>query len=292
MPAGAFKNNLATESERPQIFIYKNYKDFLRDYLHYLKLTDPNYSTRKFAHDAKISLGYLSTILNSEQHITQKAVEKILPCLKLTKIEASYFKILCTISESSSQDDRMKAVAKLKRFGKFTALNPEESLVSEYMSKWYYVAIREMANQPGFQANAIWIQEQLNFHVPVPEIAKALEFLIMNKLIRFKPDGGFEASGDRVKCEGNLFRFILTHFYKQVFDLAVDAIDNINRDERNIRGHTMCLTKSNYAKAKAAMDNALEEIAKLKNDPAEGSATYQFLLLGFPFVKVRQDGEE
>jgi uncharacterized protein (TIGR02147 family) len=272
---------------RPDVFSYQDYKHFLRDYFHYRKLKDPEFSTRALATAAQISNGYLSTILNTSQQITEKALNKILPELGLLQTEESYLRLLCRISQVADHQDRADAVRKIKRYKKFAKLNPKESLVLNYFSKWYTPAIREMASLPEFQPNPKWIQENLSFMVPLSEIAKALEFLFEHKLIRFRADGRFESSGERIECEGNIHRLVLTQAYQQIFDLAGDSIDNIEREKRNLRAHMVSLSDESFAKARTIMDDALESIAKLDTQGA-AEQTYQFLLLGFPLSNVKR----
>jgi uncharacterized protein (TIGR02147 family) len=286
------KNSEVTEPGAPIIFSYQDYKTFLRDYFNFMKVSDPKFSIRKFAVKAEISSAYLPMILNTAQDISDNFVEKITPVLNLTRAEASYFRILCSIRDGSDPIQRDEAIAKLQRFHKFSKLNPKESLVSKHFSKWYYVAIREMANEPDFQFNPAWVQKRLNFPVPLSEVSKALEFLFKNHLIMIKSNGRFSSSDEHLVCEGNLFRFILTHFHKQFFELAAQAIDNTKRSSRNIRSHTVCLTPKQFEQAQEIMNQCIEAISKLSDHATDQSAVYHFLSLGFPLSKVRDGSKE
>jgi uncharacterized protein (TIGR02147 family) len=289
--SSAIKKNAPVAEARPDVYSYEDYKMFLRDYLHYLKESDSGFSMRKIALQSKTSVGYLPTILNTDQDITEKAVEKLVPHLQLDREESSYFKILCSINASTPQEERIEALKKLQRFSKYSRLNPNQSLVTQYLSKWYYVAIREMANNPEFKMDAGWVQSQLNYSVPIADVSRALEFLFRNNLIKIETNGKFKATDERVVGEGNIFRFILTHFHKQVFELALKAIDITDRQFRSIRGHTMSLNKENYRTARTIMDKALEDIAALPETPAKDNSVYHFLFTGFPMSKVKKEDE-
>jgi uncharacterized protein (TIGR02147 family) len=292
MTGVVFKKTDQGELKRPDIFVYTEYKTFLRDYLHFFKLTDADFSIRKLALEAGVSVGYISTMMKPEHDLTSKAVEKLVPCLRLSRAEASYFRILASVTANSTQEEKLWALKRLNKFKKFAKLNPEESLVTNYFSKWYHIAIREMANQKGFKLDPIWIQARLNFTVPLAEISKAVEFLMQHKLIRVKPDGTFESSEERVKCGGDIYRFILTHFYKQSFELAGESIDTVPRERRNLRSHTVNLAPERFEAAREIMDRALSELVALSDDPSEDSSVYQFLLLGFPFTSPVKDNKK
>lgn len=271
--------------ERPDVFSYNEYKVFLRDYFHFMKVRDPEFSTRKLAAQASISNGYFSSLLNSNADITTKALEKIIPILELSPSEAAYLRQLCKVTKSASQTERIQALEKLQSFKKYSKLNPEETKVFNYFSRWFYSAIREMADLPDFQPNPKWIHEKLNFSVPISEIVKALEFLIANKLIKFNKDGSFSSSPDLVECEGNVYRFVLTHYHKQYFDLAAESIDNTDREKRNIQSLTLPITPENFVEAKRMMDETIDKITKLNKKKEEKGDVYHFFLLSFPLTK-------
>ncbi|HEX4925931.1 MAG TPA: TIGR02147 family protein, partial [Bdellovibrionales bacterium] len=105
MGGHAFKKSDGQEHARPDIFVYKDYKTFLRDYLHYLKLSDAGFSIRKLAVAAGVSIGYVTTILKPDHDVTPKSVEKLLPHLRLDRAESAYFRILSSITSSSTQDE-------------------------------------------------------------------------------------------------------------------------------------------------------------------------------------------
>ncbi|MEQ1875916.1 MAG: TIGR02147 family protein [Bdellovibrionia bacterium] len=287
MSAVVITKNPNTDQNRPEIYAYQDYKVFLRDLFHFMKISDVGFSLRRLATKAEISVGYLPTLMNTRRDITPKIIEKLLPHLGLDRTESAYFRILCTITESSTQEERIEALKKLQRFEKYSTLNPNEVLVSNYFSKWYYVVIREMANEPGFKPDPIWVQERLAFAVPLAEVAKTLEFLFKNQLIKFNPNGSFSSSGGHVACQGRIFRFILTHYYKQTFELAATAIDTVEREHRNMRSQTACLSPGQFQQAKKIMDQALEEIIKISGNHQPESSVYHFSSFAFPVSKPK-----
>jgi uncharacterized protein (TIGR02147 family) len=253
-----------------------------------MKCSDPEFSTRTLAAQAQISNGYISTILNTTQDISERAIEKIMPYLGLSETEAQCFRLLCKVTDSVDSDERIASLEKLQKYRRYSSLNPQETKVFNYFTKWYFIAIREMANMSSFRPDPKWIHEQLNFAVPLSEVVEALRFLIENRLIVFNNNGSFASAPDRIECDGKIYRFILTHYHKQFFELAVRSIDNTERENRNILGHTVCMSDEQFREAKQVLDDALEKIAAITNQETEASKTvYHFNLVAFPLTKAR-----
>jgi uncharacterized protein (TIGR02147 family) len=281
---------LGSSAGRPDIFGYRDYRRFLKDLFSYLKKREDGFSIRKLAEQAEISIGYISTVVNSAQPISEKALEKILPHLAMSPAERSFFKLLCIISDSKSQEERMEAVRRLQKFRYYKEMNTQDAKVFRYFTKWYYVAINELANVKDFRPDSLWVQGRLRFFVPLQEIDKALEFLFENKMISMQPDGTYKASAERIVSEGDVFSISLAQFHKQIFELSAAAIEKVPKAERSIKGHTFPISKEKFEEVKKILDEALEKVAQLSEADPNPTAVYHCSFIGIPIT--RPSGEE
>src|SRR6202012_1225833 len=135
---------------------------------------------RYLSRQAGLASGYLPMVLSGKRLITHKALRKLMPYIFLSASEQSYLENLLSLSTSDSHEVRVDAVERMRRFPRYQKNNPQDSKVFEYLTHWYYVAIREMALNTGFRPDPVWIQENLRFPVPLHEIKHALEFLLEN----------------------------------------------------------------------------------------------------------------
>ncbi len=277
-------NQQSVAPEGPDIFTYSEYRTFLKDLFASLKKSEKGFSIRKIANKAGISIGYISNIINANQSISDKVFEKLLPHLPLSLAERSYLKLLCTINDSENQVERLDALKRLQKFKTYQKINQRATTVFNYFTRWYCVAIRELAGIEGFQADPAWIQSHLCFHVSQIEIKKALQFLLENDLISKREDGTYQSTEQRIVCEGEAFSIALTQFHKQVFQLATEAIDKIPKEERNIRGHTFSISQENFGKMKGILDEALEKMAQLSSEDKKPDSVYHFSFIGFPMT--------
>src|SRR4051812_18739322 len=86
-------------SERPDVFKYHGYRDFLKDWLVHLKDVDA-LSMRRLASQAGIGSGYLSMILSGERNLTLNLLNKLFPLLKLTRAEENHVENLVKLADS------------------------------------------------------------------------------------------------------------------------------------------------------------------------------------------------
>ena len=168
---------------KPNIFHYHDYVQYLNDWIKYQKKNQKGFSLRKVAAAAGISTGYLPMVLSGKRPLSIEALNKLLPSLNFSQSEKQFFENIHSLGITASQDERMECLRRMKRYSAYREHNPNESEVYRYLTKWYYITIREMSADPEFKLDAEWIQSRLRIHVPLGEIKEAIKFLVENKYI-------------------------------------------------------------------------------------------------------------
>ena len=276
------------QAESPEIFRYHDYQAFLKDWLAYRKASQPGFSLRTLAKRAGLAAGYLPMVLGGKRPLTAKALSKLAPFLGLNASEQSFLESLLVLGTSGFHEAHLGALERMKRFQLYQKLNPRETEVYQYLTHWYYVAIREMAALPGFQLNAAWIQERLCVSVPLSEVKAALEFLLRNDFLKTNEAGGVEPlDAKALDCTGGVYRVALSQFHREIFDLAAKAIQNFPREERNIQGHTFALSEKGYATAQAILEEAIQKVQRLGEMEKSGDSVYHMEIALFPLTKRR-----
>jgi uncharacterized protein (TIGR02147 family) len=280
-------NNPARKSSRPDVFSYHDYKEFLRDWIGYRKKTQAGFSVREIASRAQFAVGYLSTILSGDRHISAKSFAKLAPILELAPSELSYLESLIKFITADTQEARLAALERMNANPTFQKRKPNESRIIRYMSKWYHVAIREMAASPNFKMDPQWIQDRLKTHIPLNQIKEAIEFLIDNEFLKVRDDGAVELAEKHLDCQGDVYRNALAQFHKHMFTLAAQSIENTPGTERSLLGHTISIAPEQYADAQSILAAAYAKIQKLPEPPAgKETLVYQIELALFPMTRV------
>ena len=278
--------NAKTETKRPDIFAHLDHLDLLKEWFQFLKSEQPKFSLRSLAAKADLATGYLPMILSGKRVLSAQALAKILPHLEMNPTEESYVDCLLLLATSTSHDARINASERMKRFSQFREQNPKETAAYQYLTHWYFVAIRELATTPGFRDDVVWIQDQLSFRISQKEIRTALDFLFKNHFLKKNSDGSVEAPKEALDCRGGIYRIGLVQFHREIMRLAGEAIDQIARDERNIMGHTCSLSPENFERARAITEEAIQKIREL-GETDNGDRVFHFEVALFPLSKNR-----
>ncbi len=280
------------KKQRPDIYSYHDYQTFLTDWFAFRKASQSEFSMRWLAKQAGLASGYLSMVLSRKRPLAGAASAKLLPFLGLNASELSFFENLLVLGNSDSHDARLAALERMRRFQKFQKSSSHDAEVFEYLTHWYFVAIREMAAMPGFEATPDWIQRRLRFAVPLKEVTTALDFLLQNGYILKAADGSVTLPEKDLNCSGGIYRVALAKFHNEIFSLAGQSIENTPSEERNIQGYTCKLDAEKFMQAKEIVNEALRKIQELgeaKTSDRKGSeetdAIYHLELALFPLTQ-------
>lgn len=275
------------KSQKPDIFGYHDYRKFLNDWIEYQKVERRTFSLRLLAKESGLAVSYLSMMLKGIRSLNPKAVEKLVPRLSLSTNERSYFDLLIVLGNSSAQEARLDALERMKRFKSYRRQNPKEAEVYQYLTRWYYVAIREMAALDGFRADPEWIQERLRHRVDLKEIRQALDFLKSNGYLEVKADGTAIPPEKTLDCQGGVYRIALSQFHREMLNQAARSIDLVPREQRNLMGHAMVLDQGTYEQAAEIIHQAIEKIRALQPKSLDGEAVYYTEFALFPLTQAR-----
>jgi uncharacterized protein (TIGR02147 family) len=278
---------MKVKTRRPDIFSYNDHLAFLKDWVAYLKATQSRFSLRSLAKLAGLASGYLPMVLNGTRPLSAAALAKMIPHLGLNANEQSFLESLLILGTSDSHDVRMMALERMKKFSQFRSNNEKETAAYQYLTHWYYVAIREMATLKDFNEDPEWIQQKLRFQVSLKEVKEALEFLFKYKFLERGKDGKILAPTEALNCQGGVYRVGLSHFHREIMRLAGEAIDKVPREERNIMGHTCSLSEKNYLKARAIAEEAIRKIQALTESEQGSETVYHMEVALFPLTQKK-----
>lgn len=277
---------------KPDIFRYHDYRDFLKDWLAWLKASQSSFSLRALATKADLALGYLPMVIKRARSLSPKALAKLGPALSLSPSERSYLELLVRLGDAESQEERLAALEKMKRFSGYRKHNAREAEAFQYLTHWYYVAIREMAALPGFKPDASWIRPRLRSRVPLPEIDKALKFLIDNKYIEVLADGSVRPPEKSIDCMGGVYKVALTQMHQEMLALAGKSIENTPSTDRSILGYTLALDENGLDQARDILSEAFERIRGLAQARPNPKTVFHAELALFPLTKDESEEDE
>lgn len=271
--------------QRPNIFAYQDYRKFLADWFLFSKSNQTAFSMRALAKQAGLASGYLPMMLAGKRALSLAAWQKLAPALGLTPSERSFFENLLNFDLSKSHAVQIAAVDRMKRSLRYQKQHPRESEVFEYLTNWHYVAIREMASLPDFEADPHWIQARLISPVSLQEVATGLEFLLKHGYLEKNEAGKIQPPQKSIECSGEIYRLALGEYHREFLGLAEKSIENTPSSEREIIGHTVALSPKSMAQARTIAQEAIQKIRDLGENETEGDSVYHIEVALFPLTQ-------
>ena len=155
---------------RPNIFEYVNYRDYLKDFYKHEKSANPNFSHRYFVKRAGFSSPVqLYRVTEGKRNLTRESIHKFVQGLGLGKREQQYFEILVSFNQAKGPEAKRYYLELLNNMRKEKVGTPLDEGKFEYLSKWFYPAIRELVYLQDFHDDPEWIKRVLKNRVNIKE---------------------------------------------------------------------------------------------------------------------------
>src|SRR3990167_2443336 len=167
------------------LFGYDNYRRLLEDFYEAKNQSmQGRYSYRAFAKEAGFaSPNYIRLIIEAKRNLSLQGIDKLAEVLKLSKRGRDFFDPLVHFNQAATACKRDYYFKKICAFREFSVGHPLLQAQYDYLSKWYYAAVRELVSLPTFRMNPAWVCRALAPRITEKEAKEALTRLKELKLI-------------------------------------------------------------------------------------------------------------
>lgn len=261
----------STKADKPDIHVYADYRQFLKDWWAWRKRTSKVASFRSLAMKAGTSPSLFKDILEGRRRLTMESIARFSPAMALSSAEASYLSLLARFGNARTVQEKNEAfheMAKIRRrlFLKF--LPPEQYAL---WSDWLHATLREMVGLEGFREDPAWIARSLHTPVSAKDVRNALKSLESMGLLRRDAAGRLQASEPAVSTEYETPSVVVRHFNQEMIGLALSAPDRFPPRDREIGGLTLGLSRECYDRIKERIRLFKEDIVDMVVEDKRGS---------------------
>ncbi|MCB9060200.1 MAG: TIGR02147 family protein [Halobacteriovoraceae bacterium] len=269
---------------RPNVFAYANYKQYIEDMMSYKKGLSPNYSYRKLSKDCGYTTSdHFRQIIKGKKKMGQGGPEKIIKVFNLKTKEGQFFKDLVDFNQAKNHEQRNKYLKTLLTYEEFRLKNPLMEAQYLYFSKWYYLAIRELAQIISFKDDPEWIASALN---PAISPAQAVEALINLQKLEYleRNEFGFlvQGGGKTIDMSGEIFSTGAINYHFEMIDKAKESIERFDREHRNLTTLTIPFNLSRMEKMKELIYEFQKQLIEQFEGDVENDQIYQLNIQCFP----------
>lgn len=289
--------------ERPDLRRYGDYRQFLVEYVAWLREQDSRFSFRSFARRAGFSSpNYLKLVMDGDRNLAVESAPKFSVGLGLSPEEGEVFACLVALASARHDAARNAIYADLRertRGDDFAMLREDQFAVYDH---WWVLAVRDMSELPDFVCDAEWIAQRIRPRIRPAMAQKAIDLLLRLGLWARDGDTGRVATTAATLSSGleptPVQGLGIRNYHRAHFELAARSLDEVSREERNITSAVVTLDAIGYAEAVDAITKlrrTLLDIAARSREVAMAGATshgevgrdprvYEVLLALFPMT--------
>ena len=273
-----------------EIFLYSDYREFLRDYYQSQKNAVPKLTFRLFAQKAGFSSpSFQKLVMDGKKNMTMESILKISRALRLNKKAEEYFKVLVFFNQGKTVEDKKHFLKKIDNFRKKN--KPEKILPKEYdyLKEWYHCVIREMVDFPDFSEDPEYISKKLFYSIKPDAIRKSIDFLVETGFL-IRDEKGKLTKRDKTLATGDIrdqeiLGTIARNHHISMIELAQKAVSNLSKEQRSVSNTTLGISASAYEAVLKRIEQLRLEILQIAAAAPAADQVFQLNVNLFPLTK-------
>ncbi len=287
------------EQKKIEITEYTDYVDYIADLVVHKRATS-SFSYRVFCRKSGFkSPNYLKWVIEKVRPISLKSVHKFIAGLSLDKREAQYFMLMVNYKEAKDPQTKRFYYEQMLTWQQ-RSLGDLSTDAYEYLSHWYYLAIRELVASKDFKDDPSWIRERLGGNLTLWDIKNGLETLERLNLIKKDAKGKWQQTTKDIHTEAEIRSLAAYSYHVEMLDLAEQSLTKRSAEERNFQSLVALIDKNTYANLKTKIQDfqkdliaylQQEEQKQIKNKQGAQQELYALNVHMLPLTKKRKKGD-
>jgi uncharacterized protein (TIGR02147 family) len=275
----------------PDIFSYSDYRKFLADYYEERKTSRFAFSYENFSRMAGFaSKSFVFNVINGRKNLARGSIVSLCEAMELGKTEAACFETLVHFNQATNFKERNFYYEKL------SAIRPNspEAVTArklrndqyEFYSNWYHAVIRSLIDLYPDIGDPDRLAAMVRPPLKRMQVKKSIELLSRLGLIERRKDGGY-AICDKILTTGpEVESLAVQRFHLACMELAANALRELPKNERNVSGLTLGISKAAYEEICKVIQGAQETILDIAGKDRGSDTVYQLNFHLFPVSRT------
>ncbi|HLV29986.1 MAG TPA: TIGR02147 family protein [Chitinispirillaceae bacterium] len=285
-------NNITPGSEKqviPDIFTYLDYRTYLKDLCALKKINNPHFSYRYLSKKLNIrSAGYFSWVLQGKRNISGKLLLDLAAFFKMNKNQTEYFELLVNYNQAGTYDERKRNFLKLLSMRRGVVKQVENDKHEFYLN-WYYSALRELVQVvPVNDENMSDTAKMLSPQVPTEKMRQSIELLVRLGFISKNEKGFYTQVHSAISSKGSIEPIVIQNYQISCMNLAAEAFDSFEQDERQMSTVTMSIDKDAYEIILDRIASLRAEIMETACSVSKPDRVMQLNFQFFPLTRIHR----
>jgi len=220
-------------------------------------------------------------VIESKANLRKSSIAKLCTAMGLKREERRYFKNLVLFGQAKDLKTKMHFLEVLRQIGEQPVANQLSAGQFEYFSQWYHPVIRELLDL-GIGGDSSTLAKTVIPPLSEEEARESVELLQRLQLI-IAEDNRYRAAHRFLTAEGSATDELAVHcVQKKMAQLASDALDTFKKEERDISGLTVTLSKRSFELVHAEFAALRRKIMEISSDEKSADRVYRCNFHIFP----------
>ena len=222
---------------------FPDYRSYFRAIYEAAKDNDPHYSFVRLSEDLGLASTNAHSVINGKRSLSAKAVERIAQSLNLSAPHRKYLLALVRQEAARTPEEREQAFRdRLELKGKEVDSRVDRNILA-FFEHWHHAAIMELLRIESASDDPAWIADALHPKIGLVAIKRSLELLKSLGYLAFDSKRQrLYPSTTRVSTGDEIAYLAIMSYHRQMLDLAVQAMDQVRSEDRDISAITMLVT--------------------------------------------------
>ncbi len=270
------------------IYIYTNYRQYLRDYFLQSKRESKYFSYRKFADKAGFKArDYILRVINGTRNLSKSGIYMLSKAMKLSEKEAGYFENLVGFNQARTNLEKDHFYRKVADINKYSSLTKLRNDQYEYFSTWYHSVVRSLVPVIDFNDDFAKLGKLFTPSISEKQARDSVMLLLRLGMLKKLKAGNYAVTDPVITTGDEVVSLAVANFHKECMDLAKRSIDVHESESRNISGMTMSISEQGFKKIKEEILSFQERITAIATADSGEDRVYQLNNYFFPLAKTK-----
>jgi uncharacterized protein (TIGR02147 family) len=272
--------------EKPNIFHFMDFKEYLKSYIEFCKISDPGFSMRTFLGKISHSLassGVLSAVIAGKRSLSADFRIKLTKMMNLKEKESRYFQLLVQFNQSKSMEERNHLFRELSRFRESKAKRVSQEQYGFY-SKWYYLVVWCYFRMVRNQKNPNEIARRISPALTPSQVEESVRMLLQLGLLR-RTANGYEPTENHVTTEKEVQDLVASHHHKEFINMAARRLDEVPPEQRQYNTLVFSISKRAFEAVKERIDAFQEELREILSHDKDEELIYALNVQLYPHTR-------
>jgi uncharacterized protein (TIGR02147 family) len=264
------------------IFEYTDFRQYLKAVFAERKGTDPKFSHRWLAERLGLATpNFILLVMQGKRNLNRGL------CLRLSQVlghnakEAAYFEEAVNFCQAKADSVKALSFERMRTLRRGTAIAAIAEDQYEYYATWYHPVVRELVTIPALGSDPAALAKALTPSITPKQAKQSVALLVRLGMLR-KQGGRYVQTSTLIATAPEVNSLAVRNFHRVMGRMAVEALDRVDKEERNITAYTLKLSRKGYESAKQKLEELGKELLASADAETEADRVYQVNLQLFP----------